>query len=270
MFGSSSSSPVDAAAQAPRIHQADQPLELAVHSLPMGQPHGAIADAQDSLANPQARRWGRIKMALVLLVCAAPVLASYFTYYVVRPEARRNFGELIDPQRPLPSVQGWALDGAPVPLPALRQQWLLIMVAGGDCDAQCEQHLYLQRQLREALGKDKDRLERVWLVSDQTPVRAELLPALQGATVLRVSPQVLTAWLAAQPGQSLADHLYMVDPIGNWMLRWPADVQISDASRVRRDIERLLRASRFWDEAGRPDGLQAQVAPAVTGAAGRR
>ncbi len=249
--------------------ESDQPLTLAVHTLPTGQPAGA-GDSGAALATQPQRRWGRIKMVLVLLVCAAPVIASYFTYYVVRPETRRNFGELIDPQRPLPTAQGTSLAGQSVPLGSLRQQWLMVVVAGGACDATCERHLYLQRQLREALGKDKDRLDRVWVVSDDVPVRAELLPALQGAVVLRLPPEVLRAWLAARPGQQLADHMYVVDPIGNWMLRWPADIQLADASRIRRDLERLLRASRFWDEAGRPEALQAQIAPAVVGAAAER
>jgi hypothetical protein len=59
-------------------------------------------------------------------------------------------------------------------------------VAGGACDATCEKHLYLQRQLRESLGKDKDRLDWVWLVPDARAVKAELLPAIKQATVLRV------------------------------------------------------------------------------------
>ena len=49
---------------------------------------------------------------LVLLLCAAPVVASYFTYYVVRPDARRVFGTLIDPQRPLPDLFATVPDGA--------------------------------------------------------------------------------------------------------------------------------------------------------------
>jgi hypothetical protein len=65
---------------------------------------------------------GRWKMLLVLLVCAAPVIASYFTYYVVRPEGRRNFGQLIDPQQPLPDVQAIALDDSKVNLRALKGQ----------------------------------------------------------------------------------------------------------------------------------------------------
>eukprot|EP01034_Spumella_vulgaris_P005027 gene5027-6415_t len=61
-------------------------------------------------------------MIAVLLVCAAPVIASYFTYYVVRPEGRRNYGELIDPQRPLPAVPTTSMDGKPGRLTDLKGQ----------------------------------------------------------------------------------------------------------------------------------------------------
>jgi hypothetical protein len=116
--------------------------------------------------------------------------------------------------------------------------------------------LYLQRQLREALGKDKDRVDWVWLVPDDAPVPAGLLPALKEATVLRVPPAGLSAWLTPVAGHQLAEHLYLVDPMGNWMLRFPADLDISSAAKARRDLDRLLRASASWDQPGRPASIE--------------
>lgn len=227
MPGSNSSPP---AAKKPGLF--DRPLQLSVHSLPGVQPSD---EAQRTVR-------GRWKMLAVLAVCAAPVVASYLTYYVVRPEGRRNFGELVEPQRPLPA-----------PLALLKGQWLLVSVAGGACDAACENHLYLQRQLREGLGKEKERMDWVWLVSDQAPMRESLRPALAQAQVVRVDPALLAQWLAPAPGKQLADHLYVVDPMGNWMMRFPAGVDRSAAGRVKRDLERLLRASAAWDQPGRPE-----------------
>ena len=198
-----------------------------------------------------ATRSGRWKMLAVLLVCASPVVASYFTYYVVRPEGRRNFGELIEPQRPLPALATRTLDGRPGQLTALKDQWLLLSVAGGACEAGCEQNLYFQRQLRESLGREKERLDRVWLVSDDAPVRAALRPALASATVLRVAPAGLAQWLAPAAGRRLQDHLYLVDPLGNLMMRFPADMDAPAAARAKRDLDRLLRASSSWDKEGR-------------------
>lgn len=234
----SNSSVRGASGEPPRAADAE-PLSFTVHSLPAPS------------IEPAAAARGRLKMLLVLLVCAAPVIASYFTYYVIRPQGRTAHGELIEPQRPLPGAGALPLadlQGRTVDPATLRGQWLLIVVGGGACDATCERQLYLQRQLREALGKNKDRLDRVWLIDDTTPPRAALLPALEGATVLSVPREALSAWLAPAAGQALAAHFYVVDPMGNWMMRFPVP---SDPSGIKRDLERLLRASASWDTPGR-------------------
>lgn len=221
----------------PPEHAPAEPLSFAVHSLPVP----VLPDAQV--------RHGRLKMLLVLLVCAAPVIASYLTYYVIRPQGRSNYGELIEPQRALPAALPLTdLQGRPVAPESLHGQWLLVAVAGGACDAGCERQLYLQRQLRESLGKEKERIDRVWLIDDSAPVREALAPALQGATVLRAPREALAAWLEPAPGRALAEHLYIVDPQGHWMMRMPAP---TDAARVKRDLERLMRGSAGWDRPGR-------------------
>lgn len=187
----------------------------------------------------------------VLLVCAAPVIASYFTYYVIRPDGKRNFGELIQPQRPMPALATVALDGKQSTLPALQKQWLLVSVASGACDSACENHLYLQRQLRESLGKEKDRVDWVWLIPDGVAPPAALLPGLKQATVLQVDGGVLAQWLQPTEGHTLAEHLYLVDPMGNWMMRFAPGMDAHAAAKAKKDIDRLLRASSSWDNAGR-------------------
>lgn len=239
MSGSNSSTPGSGAAPQRAEALAAEPLSFAVHSLPT-----------PVLATAQVRH-GRIKMLLVLLVCAAPVIASYFTYYVVRPQGRTNHGVLVDPQRPLPpagELPLTELDGRAVDATSLRGQWLLVAVAGGGCDAACERQLYLQRQLREALGKSKDRIDRVWLVDDAVAPRAELLPALREARVLRAPAAAIARWLQPADGQPVEAHLYLVDPLGNYMMRFPTP---TEPERIKRDLERLLRASASWDQPGR-------------------
>ena len=239
MSGSNSSLPA-AGADPVRDDRRRDPLSLTVYDLPELGPDGAAGAA--------ATRAGRVKMLLILLVCAAPVIASYFTYYVLRPDARRNYGELIQPMRPVPDIQGLDPDGKTVALPSLRQQWLLVSVAESACNESCERHLYLQRQLREGLGKDKDRLDWVWLRTGTADLSETLRRGTAAATVLRVDPSALADWLQPAAGYALSDHLYVVDPMGNWMMRFPAN---ADPTRVRRDLEVLLKASSSWDKAGR-------------------
>lgn len=204
-------------------------------------------------AQPEIRAnsvWrGRVWMLVVWLVCASPVVASYLTFYVIRPQSRNSYGELIEPQRPLPSLATISLDGKPGVLQSLKGQWLLISVAPGACGDRCQEHLYLQRQLRESLGKDKNRVDWVWLVSDDAPLTPALAGAVASATVLRVPEAELASWLATPQGHSISESLYLVDPLGNLMLRFPPDLNLQTAAKAKRDLDRLLRASESWNKA---------------------
>jgi hypothetical protein len=251
MSGSDSSDPAAARPEAPAL------VSFSVHALPSP----ALA------TEPQRTARGRWLMLLVLTVCAAPVVASYLAYYVVRRDVRTNYSELIQPPRAMPAgLPITDLRGRAVAPPSLRGQWLLVVVSGGACDAGCEKLLWLQRQLHETLGAEKDRVDKVWIVDDDIAPRIATLRAIGAAdgsapsssaaaatiapaTVLRVPRGALSAWLEAAAGRHLEDHLFIVDPFGDWMMRAPAD---PEPPRLKRDVERLLRASAGWDRAGRP------------------
>jgi hypothetical protein len=232
MSGSNLSAPVSPAEPDPA------PISFSVHSLP----EPALADADLT-----RRTRGRLKMLLVLFVCALPVIASYFTYFVIRPEGRTNYATLIDPPRPVPPGLAFEdLQGAPSDLALLRGNWTLVVVGGGACDERCEKHLWLVRQLRETLGRDRDRVDKLWLIDDAVLPKAELVASLStGAPtrIWRAPRERIASWLDAAPGQSLDAHLYVVDPFGHWMMRSPVE---TDPGRFKRDVERLLRASASW------------------------
>ena len=143
------------------------------------------------------------------------------------------------------------LNGKPGELRALKKQWLLISVGSASCDAACQQRLYLQRQMRESLGKEKGRLDRIWLVNDAAEVDTRLKSGLAEATVLRIPTDALAQWLPSAAGQRVEDHLYVVDPLGNLMMRFPANMDAAGAAKAKRDLDKLLRASSSWDIQGR-------------------
>lgn len=219
----------------------DEPLGLTVHSLPaMG------------LDEEQRTRLGRWKLLLVLLVCASPVIVSYLTYFVIRPEGRTNYATLVTPTREWPAIPMTDLKGQPVNARDLRGQWILLAVGPSTCEGACEDRLFMQRQLREMMGRERDRLDKVWLVLDNDPVKPELEQALlatPGMRILRTDCAAVQAWLQPEAGAALEDHLYVVDPMGEWMMRAPTT---PDPAKFKKDLERLLKASKFWDQAGRP------------------
>lgn len=229
MSGSNSSAPV----------ATPEPLSLAVHSLP------------DPRASAR-QRVGRWKMLLVLAMCAAPVIASYFTFYVVKPRGSA-YGELITPNVELPAdLPLTDLEGRAVAPTALQGQWLLAIVQPAACGAACERQLYVQRQLREMLGRERTRVDKLWLIPGDAKPDTRVLGAItqKGAevTVLHVPPERLAAWLKPADGRTLSDHFYVIDPMGRWMLRAPAD---PEPKKLKADLDRLLRASASWDNAGR-------------------
>ena len=235
MSGSNSSAPGSGASL-----ESSVPLSFTVHSMPA-----------PSMADDVARRTasGRLKMFIVLLVCAAPVVASYLTYFVIRPEGRTNYSALVEPLRPIPAALPLAdLQGRPVTAESLKGQWLLVVISGGACDKRCERYLWLQRQLRETLGREKDRVDNLWLIDDGATPRGATLDAISGATVLRVPRAALAAWLEPAPQHTIEQHFYVVDPLGNWMMRVPVD---PEPAKFKRDVEKLLRASAGWDKPGR-------------------
>jgi hypothetical protein len=217
--------------------------EPATTSLPMSEPTQA-PDAQRT-------KRGRWKLLLLLLVTLAPVIASYFTYYVIRPQGENFYGQLISPQVELPDLEVLNSQGQTVNLRSLRGQWLLITVADAACDAACENKLYLSRQIHIGLGPEQDRLERVWLSLGHQAAPERLAKVLEGATVLRTEDKAISSWLQPDSKQQLSDHFYLVDPQGFWMMRFPPDPDLKAAASIKKTLNRLMRAAKFWDRPGR-------------------
>jgi cytochrome oxidase Cu insertion factor (SCO1/SenC/PrrC family) len=183
------------------------------------------------------KRPSRLSLWLLIALTVAPVAASYLMFYVWPPERTVNYGELLQP-RPLPDRPLAAPDGTPFRLSQLRGKWVLVSVDGGGCDARCETKLLYMRQLRLTQGKNMDRIERVWLISDAAaPPNAAAL-AEEGTRLLRANAGLLAAF----PSQGTAsDHIYLVDPLGNLMMRFPRN---PDPRLMIRDLARLLKASQ--------------------------
>jgi hypothetical protein len=177
--------------------------------------------------NPDKKRSGRAKLALLALFFLLPVGASYLIWWLdLAPGTAGNYGTLLPP-RP----------AALPPAGELKGKWVLVQFDDGACGARCERKLYFMRQVRRAQGKEMPRVARLWLVTDKVAPSAEVLSAIEG-TVVVPAP----AGLDFPAEQSVSDHIYLVDPLGNLMMRFPRE---ADPSRVIKDIQRLLRASSF-------------------------
>ena len=190
-------------------------------------------------AELQRRRTARRTLILLALVCAAPVIASYVAYYWLHPTSRVNYGELLEPVT-VPEIAGRRLDGTPFRLSELRGRWVLLMADAGACTARCERKLYATRQARTIQGREQDRVVRVWLLAEGAPSpTAELTAQHAGMIIVRGDSR---QWDSLPGPDGAADSVYVVDPLGNLVLRYPAE---PDIRKLARDLERLLRASRI-------------------------
>jgi hypothetical protein len=182
---------------------------------------------------------GKRSVILVALACALPVVASYLAFYVWKPSGFTNYGELLT-VKPLPHIPLRQLDGAPFAVSGLRGKWVMLTVDPGDCDASCRDKLFKVRQLRLMQGKDMDRIERVWLLPDGVPPDPQLARLHHGAYILDARGVDFSLLLPAEDRPR--DYIYLIDPLGNLMMRYRRD---ADPIGMQRDLVRLLKVSRI-------------------------
>jgi cytochrome oxidase Cu insertion factor (SCO1/SenC/PrrC family) len=179
----------------------------------------------------------RLTLALLALVCALPVAASYLTYYLWPPAQQMNYGELLRPA-PMPEGVVTPIAGLPYDPESLQGHWVLVYAGPAACDGACAEALYFMRQVRTAQGKEMERVKRLWLVTDAGVPPASVLVGQQGLEVARTDP----AWLARlTPDASGLGRVHLMDPLGLIMLRYPPG---PEPKRMIKDLERLLKYSR--------------------------
>jgi cytochrome oxidase Cu insertion factor (SCO1/SenC/PrrC family) len=184
-------------------------------------------------------RASRTDLWVIGVLCAAPVVASYIAFYFAPPVGQTNYGELVG-TRPLPEARLQLTDGTAFQFSRLKGKWVLVMVDSGRCDEYCRSKLFTLRQLRLTQGKDMERIERVWLLSDDVAPTAVVVGDFQGTWLIRAAGSELLEQLPAE--RALTDHIYVVDPLGNLVLRYPRD---ADPGRIIKDLVRLLKTSRI-------------------------
>lgn len=207
--------------------------------------------ARDIPTNKPAVKRSLTPMVLVFLCSLAPIVAAFVVYLNPQwwPTDSSNYGTLLSPQRPMPAASELrltTLDGKPFDLESLKGKWLLVAADGAACPESCARKLFITRNSHASQGKNVDRLARVWFITDDAVVPDKVLEAYKGTVMVRVNPDQLARFLlardtaAGQPG--LQDPIWVIDPLGNLMMQYPAE---ADGVRVRKDISKLVYNSRI-------------------------
>ncbi|QWD85190.1 hypothetical protein AOC19_08560 [Polynucleobacter asymbioticus] len=198
-----------------------------------------------SAINAQTRR-GRIQMLLLLLACAAPVIASYLAYYVFKPEGgKTNFGTLVQP------VQ--EVNPAWFDIPFNGKWTLLVARPAGECtikNESCLEALFLMRQLRIAVGRESSRVQLVWVNTDGKPIDPEVLLAYDQKTAgfqilsLPTDPQLKAEFDAWLNRDGAGQKIQLIDPSPAKMMFFPVTNSPKEFGSIKKDLEKLLRLNR--------------------------
>lgn len=194
----------------------------------------------------------RLRLALLVLLFAAPVLGAYSLYFWLprdwQPRGHTHQGELINPARPIETPDLQPVDSDSQEGDLLQDKWTLLMMGPSKCDEACAQTLRDTRQVRTALGKNTARVRRVYVATDRADLEAlrawavEQHPDLE--LVVAADAQALAGQLV-HGGRNPLQHprdVYLLDPHGNWLMRYTPDVP---AKGLLKDLKKLLRLSNI-------------------------
>ena len=200
-----------------------------------------------TLRSAHDRRQRRLLIGLALIFFG-PLGVSFYLYYghgSWHPGGRVNAGDLIVPPRPLPSLALPLQSSGETDSEFLRRKWTLLYVQQGPCAERCRNSLYETRQVRLALDRDMDRVQRVFIADGDCCDLQFLHEQHPDLLAIRMSPAAapLLALLprgGAGDKDANAHRIYLIDPLGNLMMLYTADA----APRgMLEDMKRLLRLS---------------------------
>ena len=191
-------------------------------------------------------------LVMILLLSLAPVLAAVVVYFNPewQPSGSVNYGTLVEPQRPMPAsaaLELTTLDGKPFDQQSLKGKWLLAAADVAACPESCARKLFILRNSHASQGKNVDRVNRIWFITDDAPVPEKVLEAYKGTIMVRAKPEQLAKFLPTLGNSpdgkpALQDPMWIIDPLGNLILQYPVD---AEPLRFRKDLGRLIYNSRI-------------------------
>ncbi|GMR08448.1 MAG: hypothetical protein BMS9Abin26_1453 [Gammaproteobacteria bacterium] len=199
--------------------------------------------------NKQKNR-GRQTLILLVAVFSLPVVLAILFYSVdgLKPERTTNAGELITPARPL-VLEGFVdAQARPFSLQNIQHKWTLVYIGDSSCDSICQEKIYLMRQIRWSQGKEMQRIQRLFIVTDKsgmTDTRA-IIEKYPGMFVATADKPVMDKFVAQFEINGISatttpGRIFIIDPIGNLMMSYGAD---APPKGIVSDLIKLLKFSR--------------------------
>jgi hypothetical protein len=193
------------------------------------------------MQDPRAR--GRRTLLILAAMFFTPVIVAFTLYYggVWRPAGSASKGALIEPARPLTVAGLREPGGAAAPDGVLAGKWTLLYIGDGACDAACKRALVFARQSRLALNNEMTRVQRVFLATGNCCDTAYFTAEHPGLIAFDASSPDAQVLLAQFPADR-ANSLFIVDPLGNLMMRHDSS---ETTKGLLSDLKKLLKLSHI-------------------------
>lgn len=190
------------------------------------------------------RRRGRAALLGLAALFFLPLFGSFWLYYIGgwRPDGGTNNGELISPARPLTAMTLTTRDGTPASATLLSEKWTLVYIGNGRCDEACQHALWTIRQTRLLLAEDMDRVQRVFIADKECCNDVFLKREHPGLEVITAETDAAREWLSQFPRDPAIPYVYIVDPLGNLMMRFDTR---ENPKGLLKDLEKLLKLSHI-------------------------
>lgn len=185
---------------------------------------------------------------LMVFLFGLPYLAAFYYYFNSDKInlVQSNYGTIISPARPIPDVDLTKLDNSKFKLSSLKGKWILFSIGSSSCNQDCIDNIYKVRQLKKAVGQDYKRISKLFFLTDTKNIKSfkRLLKEYSGMDVIIPSGHDYNKYLAnfKYKELDLENSVFIIDPLGNYMMIYPKG---SDASKMVKDIERLLKVSKI-------------------------
>lgn len=181
---------------------------------------------------------GRFQIGIIALVFFGPLIFATWMYSTDRlqPAVRTNHGELL-----LPIVALEAFLSAREDLKDTQQAWRLLYMNMAECDAVCTEALHRQRQIRLMLGKEMDRVSRLFLHGSASTDK--ISRGDEDAGLITIDNKGLAELLEGKrPREIPAGGIFLIDPLDNLIMYFAPDLAPGD---ITDDLKHLLELSRI-------------------------
>ncbi len=191
------------------------------------------------MAKEKNKKKDKVTLILIILILCSPVFISTAIYVMGYNPGSMNYGDLLEVQK-LEGDGVNQIDNTIFRMKNLHGKWAMVMIDSGECNEACQEKLFYMRQVRIIQHTEKDRVERLWLIDDNKTVSDELLEEYKGTLFIKAKDSELVKAIDTEDVHR--NHIYLVDFMGNLMMRFPEELE---PRKMSEDIKRLLHVSQL-------------------------